>query len=164
MFPTHSARDLSHLISHVGRRVTERVRAALEPEGCDLDEWWVLNLLSEGTGFPMAAVADCVGMRPPALTRLVDRLVANNLVYRRVDLEDRRRVRILLTPRGKSLHRRLSALVERSQTELFESSDDAELLQDLLRRLDATLDGAAGAAPGRPDAEHAPRLLPATGP
>jgi DNA-binding MarR family transcriptional regulator len=163
MFPTHSARDLSHLISHVDRRLAERVLAALEPEGCDLDEWRVLNLLAEGTGLPMAAVADCVGMRPPALTRLVDRLVANNLVYRRVDLEDRRRVRIFLTPRGKSLHRRLAALVERSQAELFASSDDAELLQYLLRRLDVALDGGA-AEPGRPDAETDPRLLPATRP
>ena len=164
MFPTHSARDLSHLVSHLDRRLAERVRAALEPEGCDLDEWRVLNLLGAGTGCPMAAVADCVGMRPPALTRVVDRLVANNLVYRRVDLEDRRRVRIFLTPRGKSLHRRLAALVERSQAELFASSDDAELLQYLLRRLDVTLDGGGAAEPGRPDAESDPRLLHATRP
>jgi DNA-binding MarR family transcriptional regulator len=161
MFPTHSARDLSHLISHVQERVGARVHAALEPEGCDLDEWRVLNLLSDGTGLPMAAVAEYVGMRPPALTRLVDRLVANNLVYRKIDVEDRRRVRILLTPRGKSLHRRLAALVERSQAELFASSGDAELLQDLLCRLDAALDAAAHAAPGVP-AEYSRGLLPAT--
>jgi DNA-binding MarR family transcriptional regulator len=164
MFPTHARRDLSHLISHMERRIADRAQAALKPEGCDLDEWRVLNLLSEGTGFPMAAVADCVGMRPPALTRLVDRLVANNLVYRRIDLEDRRRVRIFLTPRGKSLHRRLAAVVERGQAELFASPNDAELLQDLLRRLDLTMDGAAAALPGRPDAESDPRLQPATRP
>jgi DNA-binding MarR family transcriptional regulator len=148
MFPPHATRDLSHLVSHVARQVTEHVGAALQPEGCDLDEWRVLNLLSEGAGLPMTTVADCVGMKPPALTRLVDRLVANNLVYRRIDLADRRRVRILLTPRGKSLHRRLAVLVERSQAELFASPADAELLRDLLCRL-------AGADEG---------LLPATRP
>jgi DNA-binding MarR family transcriptional regulator len=136
MFPPHATRDLSHLISHVERRVTEHVEAVLEPEGCDLDEWRVLNLLADGAGLMMAAVADCVGMKAPALTRLVDRLVANNLVYRRIDLADRRRVRIFLTPRGKSLHRRLAALVEWSQAELFPSSEDAELLRDLLCRID----------------------------
>lgn len=164
MFSTHTARDISHLIRHVERRVTEHVQAALEPEGCELDEWWVLDLLSEGTGFPMASVADHVGMRPPAMTRVVDRLVANNLVYRRIDLEDRRRVRIFLTPRGKSLHRRLAAIVERSQAELFASPDDSELLRRLLRRLDVSVDGATAAGPERPDAESDPRLLPATRP
>jgi DNA-binding MarR family transcriptional regulator len=154
MVPPHVTRDLSHLISHVERRVTEHIKAALEPEGCDLDEWRVLNLLSEGAGIPMAAVADCVGLRAPALTRLVDRLVANNLVYRRIDLADRRRVRIFLTPRGKSLHRRLAALVERSQAELFASLDDAEVLRNMLSRLDAGLDGA----------RSEPGLLPATRP
>lgn len=142
---SHLSRDFSHLLSHVERRVADLLRAALEPEGCDVEEWRVLNLLSEGSGYPMAVVADHLGLRPPALTRLVDRLVANNIVYRRVDLEDRRRVRILLTPRGKSLHRRLAAVIERSQSELFASSQDNELLQDLLLRLDEALDGSASA-------------------
>jgi DNA-binding MarR family transcriptional regulator len=127
----------------------------VQPRGCELDEWWVLDLLSEGTGFSMAGLADHV--RPPAMTRVVDRLVANNLVYRRIDLEDRRRVRIFLTPRGKSLHRRLAAIVERSQAELFAAPDDCELLRHLLRRLDAGVDGTTAAGP-----EH-PRLLPTTG-
>jgi DNA-binding MarR family transcriptional regulator len=160
MFPQNSSREFSHLISHVERRVTERLRSALGPEGCDVDQWRVLNLLSEGSGYPMTEVADCVGVRPAALTRLVDRLVANNLVYRRIDPEDRRRVRLFLTPRGKSVHRRLAALVERSQAELFTSAEEAELLQDLLRRLDHALDRSA-ALPGPADGPADPRLLPA---
>jgi DNA-binding MarR family transcriptional regulator len=147
---SHLSRDFSHLLSHVERRVAELLRAALAPEGCDVEEWRVLNLLSEGSGYPMAVVADHVGLRPPALTRLVDRLVANNIVYRRVDLEDRRRVRLFLTPRGKSLHRRLATVIERSQTELFASSHDKELLQDLLLRLDEALDASASGAGHQP--------------
>jgi DNA-binding MarR family transcriptional regulator len=150
MNPSHLSGDFSHLLSLVERRVAEQLRAALAPEGCDVEEWRVLNLLADGSGYPMAVVADHVGLRPPALTRLVDRLVANNVVYRRVDLEDRRRVRLFLTPRGKSLHRRLAAVIERSQTELFASSHDKELLQDLLLRLDEALDGSASGAGHQP--------------
>jgi DNA-binding MarR family transcriptional regulator len=136
-------------MSNVERRVTEHVEAALEPEGCALDEWRVLNLLSEGAGLPMATLAEWVGTKAPALTRLVDRLVANNLVYRRIDLADRRRVRIFLTPRGKSQHRRLAVLVERSQAELFASTEDAELLRNLLCRL-AGSESEPGLLPSRP--------------
>jgi DNA-binding MarR family transcriptional regulator len=88
----------------------------------------------------MSEVAEHAFLPAPTLTKLVDRLVANNIVYRRVDLEDRRRVRIFLTARGKSLHRRLSGIVERSQGEVLAATGDAELLQQLLLRLGNALD------------------------
>jgi DNA-binding MarR family transcriptional regulator len=141
MATPHSRHDLSHLLSHIERRVVARQRAALEPEGCGVEEWRVLNVLSDATGHTMSEVADEVSLPSPTLTKLVDRLVANNLVYRRVDLEDRRRVRVFLTPRGKSLHRRLSGIVEDSQAELLAATWDGEMLRELLVRLGDALDG-----------------------
>jgi DNA-binding MarR family transcriptional regulator len=79
----------------------------------------------------------------PTLTKLVDRLVANSLVYRRIAVEDRRKVRIFLTTRGKRLHRRLSAIVERSQAELLAETPHGELLEELLVAAHI-FDGAAG--------------------
>jgi DNA-binding MarR family transcriptional regulator len=89
----------------------------------------------------MSEVAEYAFLPSPTLTKLVDRLVSNNVVYRRVDVEDRRRVRVFLTARGKSLHRRLSAIVERSQSEVLAATGNAELLQQLLTRLGGALDG-----------------------
>lgn len=53
------------------------------------------------------------------MSKLIDGMVADNLVYRRVDVSDRRRVLVFLTARGHRLHRRLSPAVERQQEELL---------------------------------------------
>jgi DNA-binding MarR family transcriptional regulator len=127
-------RDLAHLLSVLERHVVERQRAALAVEGCTVEEWRVVDFLADG-GHTMSEAADYAGLPSPTLTKLVDRLVANNIVYRRIDLEDRRKVRIFLTTRGKSLHRRLVAIVEHSQADLLADCVDAEPLEAALERL-----------------------------
>jgi DNA-binding MarR family transcriptional regulator len=141
MTHSQSGSDFSHLLAQLERRFAERLRAVLLPEGCGIEEWRVLDLLALSGGCTMSEVADHVFLPAPTLTKLVDRLVANNIVYRRVDLEDRRRVRIFLTVRGKSLHRRLGGIVERAQNEVLAATGDSELLRELLLRLGDALDG-----------------------
>jgi DNA-binding MarR family transcriptional regulator len=141
MTHSQSDSDFSHLLTRLERRFTERLRAVLLSEGCGIEEWRVLDLLAVSGGCTMSEVADHAFLPAPTLTKLVDRLVANNIVYRRVDLEDRRRVRIFLTARGKSLHRRLGEIVEHSQNAVLAATGDAELLHGLLVRLGDALDG-----------------------
>lgn len=89
----------------------------------------------------MAAVAEAAFLPPPTLTKLVDQLVDQNLVYRRVDPLDRRRILAHLTPRGEDHWRRVDREV-RAQWPVLSDGDD-ELLRGLLHRLADTLDGAA---------------------
>jgi len=135
MNDSRRSRDLAHLLSTLERQVVERQRAALGIEGCGVEEWRVINFLAEG-GQTMSEAAKYAGLAAPTLTKLVDRLVTNNIVYRRIALEDRRKVRIFLTRRGKSLHRRLAEIVECCQAELLAETADGELIADLLQRLD----------------------------
>jgi len=129
------SRDLAHLLSTLERHVVERQRAALGVEGCGVQEWRVIDCLAEG-GRTMSEAATYAGLASPALTKLVDRLVTNNIVYRRIDLEDRRKVRIFLTRRGKSLHRRLAEIVDQCQAELLAETAAGELIEELVQRLD----------------------------
>jgi DNA-binding MarR family transcriptional regulator len=128
------SRDLAHLLSTLERHVVERQRVALGVEGCGVEEWRVIDFLAEG-GHTMSEAAKYAGLASPALTKLVDRLVTNNIVYRRIDLEDRRKVRIFLTRRGKSMHRRLAEIVDQCQGELLDETADGELIEELLQRL-----------------------------
>jgi DNA-binding MarR family transcriptional regulator len=128
------SRDLAHLLSTLERHVVERQRVALGVGGCGVEEWRVIDFLAEG-GHTMSEAAKYAGLASPALTKLVDRLVTNNIVYRRIDLEDRRKVRIFLTRRGKSMHRRLAEIVDQCQVELLAETADGELIEELLQRL-----------------------------
>lgn len=133
---------LAQLLSQAERRMTHRLERLLGDGGVSLGEWRVLSCLANGGGRPMNEVAEFAMLPPPTLTKVVDRMVAGNLVYRGIDVRDRRRVLVFLTPRGRALHRRLHRLVEDEQGELQESCDP-EALSDLTRllvRLIETLD------------------------
>src|ERR1700704_2580867 len=85
MTHSQSDRDFSHLLTRLERRVAETLRAVLVPEGCGIEEWRVLDLLACSGGCTMSEVAEHAFLQAPTLTKLVDRLVANNIVYRRGD-------------------------------------------------------------------------------
>ncbi|SDY59426.1 hypothetical protein SAMN05661080_03979 [Modestobacter sp. DSM 44400] len=97
----------------------------------------------------MSDVATFATLPAPSATKLIDGMVADNLVYRRVDVHDRRRVLIFPTPHGRALHRRLSLAIEEQQQQLVErvSPDGGDGLAVLLGRLIAHLD--AEQDPGR---------------
>jgi DNA-binding MarR family transcriptional regulator len=88
----------------------------------------------------MTAVAEAAFLPPATLTKLVDQLVDQNLVHRRVDPLDRRRILAHLTPRGQTYWRRLDREV-RARCPVLSDGED-ELLRGLLERLVDTLDGA----------------------
>ena len=48
----------------------------------------------------MSELAEIVLMNPPAMTKMVDRMVADGLVQRQIGREDQRRVTLILTEHG----------------------------------------------------------------
>jgi DNA-binding MarR family transcriptional regulator len=139
MTSTRPDENLAHLLSQAERRVTGRLSAALEAEGLTLAQWRVLSLLADGAGHPMTEAAEFAMLPAPSLTKVVDRMVSSNLVYRRPDLRDRRRVLIYSTARGRRLHQRLSrdlGPAERVLRDIADERDAAELTRLLLRVLD----------------------------
>ncbi|MFJ3670936.1 MarR family winged helix-turn-helix transcriptional regulator [Streptomyces sp. NPDC090106] len=143
--PTSSPRrprDLVHLLTRVERLTARRLQAALDEEGCSLDAWRVLARLSDGQGHHMTALAEAAFLPAPTLTKLVDQLVDQNLVHRRVDPLDRRRILAHLTPRGLDYWRRVDRAV-RDGWPAGLAEGDEELLRALLDRLAETLDATA---------------------
>lgn len=140
--PTRQPPDLIHLLTRAERLLSRRLTAILGDEGCSLDAWRVIGLLSDGAGHYMTEIAEHSFLPPGTLTKLVDQLVDDNMVYRRIDEVDRRRILAHLTPRGKRLHQRISVQIEASIATLPGSGADRELLEGLLSRLIGSLDGA----------------------
>ncbi len=149
---------LPDLLSRVEREVTRRLAALLAAEGCTIDEWRVLSLLARTGGRPMTAIAQATLLPPPTLTKRVDHMVADGLVYRRVGVDDRRRVLVLLAPRGRVAHDRLAPLVAQELTHLADQAPgvDLDMLTGLLGELVDALE--QGAPPGitAPDAATVP--------
>lgn len=129
---------LAALLARAERDLTLRVCAALDEEGCAVERWHALALLADGAGHPMTELAGQVSSSPPTLTRLIDSMVADNLVHRKVDERDRRRVLVFATHRGRALHRRIAARIDRHIDDILPaemSREDLERLSTLLAAL-----------------------------
>lgn len=133
----HPGEELAWLLSRVTHQLDQRLCAILETEGLTLGQWRVLRLLSDGSGHAMTEAAHYAMLSPPTLTKAVDQLVWANLVYRRADPSDRRRVLIHLTARGRRLQQRLSGRVSPATGIFREVLDEADLarLTQLLQRI-----------------------------
>ena len=109
MTPTEPARDLAHQLSRAERLLSGWTSAFLEKERCTLEEWRVLNILSDGHGHIMTDIAEFAMLPAPTLTKLMDRMVSAALVYRRADDRDRRRVLAYLTESGRARYEQAAA-------------------------------------------------------
>jgi MarR family transcriptional regulator, organic hydroperoxide resistance regulator len=129
--------ELAWLLSRVAHQLDQRLCAILEMEGLTLAQWRVLRRLSDGTGHAMTEVAHDAMLPPPTLTKAVDQLVSANLVQRRADLRDRRRVLIHLTARGRRLQQQLVGKLSPATGIFREVLDEADLalLTQLLQRI-----------------------------
>ncbi|MGB3371214.1 MAG: MarR family transcriptional regulator [Rhodococcus sp. (in: high G+C Gram-positive bacteria)] len=130
--PTHRGGGADRLLSALERAVSERMRLALEPEGLDLEEWRVLSFLSDGDGHTMADTAEFALLPPPTLTKVVNRLVSNNLVHRRTGTVDRRQVLIRTTARGQRKFEDVAGVVESVHRALFASDAAREAFETVL--------------------------------
>ncbi|WP_327320056.1 MarR family winged helix-turn-helix transcriptional regulator [Streptomyces sp. NBC_01235] len=135
--------ELLRLLTRAERLAVRRVQSVLEEFDCSVEAWQVLDLLSDGQGHHMTAVADHAFMPAPSATKLVDQLVDQNLVFRRVDPVDRRRVLAYLTPRGVRRRQQLVREVRADWAELeplLMDDERGERLEGLLERLAEVLE------------------------
>ncbi|MCU7729845.1 MarR family transcriptional regulator [Actinoplanes sp. KI2] len=126
--------DLMQLLTRAERLVAQRVTAVLAEWSVSIDAWRVITRLAEEPE-TMGSLSAALFMPAASLTRLIDQLVDDNLVYRRVDAVDRRRIRAHLTPRGRRLYARITA-------DLSDMPDDS-LLAERLSALITSLSGAS---------------------
>ncbi|MGW0708064.1 MarR family winged helix-turn-helix transcriptional regulator [Streptomyces sp. NPDC002643] len=162
--------ELLHLLTRAERLSVRRVQSVLDEFDCSVEAWRVLDLLSDGRGHNMTALADHAFLPAPSLTKLIDQLVDQNLVFRRIDPADRRRVLAHLTPRGKERWQLLTREVRADWAELApllaEAEAEAEAgedgggprLEPLLDRLARALEeGASAGGRGRVSGGRAER-------
>ena len=130
--------DLLRSLTRAERLLSRRLGAVLAEDGLTIEAWRVLCLLADGQGHPMSEVSAEAFLPPGTLTKLVDQLVDRNLVFRRVDVLDRRRIRAYLTARGRREHERIDQQIRANLAEvgLRDATDLADLTDQLATLVD----------------------------
>ena len=98
---------MEELVSHMfimGRLMRDRIHKSIGTgQQCTMLEFETLKYVKD-TGKPhMREVAKNFHVTPPAATLLIESLVKERLLARVLDPDDRRSVRVSLTPKGKKL-------------------------------------------------------------
>lgn len=137
MAATKMRDQLAYMIASVNRLLEAELEERLRPGGVPIEQYRILEVLDASEPCAMGEIATQSLIEPPTLTKIIDKMVAEGLVYRAPDPNDRRRVLILTAPGGKALFKRLrgvSSAQEQRLTELLDSDRAAEL-RNLLREL-----------------------------
>jgi MarR family transcriptional regulator, transcriptional regulator for hemolysin len=104
---------LARALVMTGKALREHFEEALAQAGSSLATWVVLNGIVRGQRESQRGLAGDLRIKGATLTRHLDRLEREGLVRRARDPDDRRQIRVELTPAGLELHRRLRATARR---------------------------------------------------
>lgn len=126
---------LAYLLSEADRRVNGQLAEHFRDEGVPIEYWRILQALVDGHGHSMGELAGAALMNHPTLTKTIDRMVSEALVYRRQDVADRRRVAVYIATRGRALLRRLDGHALEHQAVLSDALGDRATGQ-LMRQLE----------------------------
>lgn len=111
---------LAYMVAHAHRTLHNDLERNLQEEGVSVEQWRMLEVLSDRKGRSMGEIAELVLMNHPALTKMTDRMVARGLVHRAPDQEDQRRVLVYVADRGLELFSRIKGRVDSQNSELEE--------------------------------------------
>ncbi|WP_067886834.1 MarR family winged helix-turn-helix transcriptional regulator [Nocardia vaccinii] len=114
--------ELARLVRQVSQELDKTVATCLGETSPG--RWHVLNAVADGQGRSMSQLAEATQLNAATLTRLIDAMIADNLVHRKVDDADRRRVLVYPTRRGRLTHKVMNqALADSDVTAITTGSE-----------------------------------------
>ena len=123
---------LSYALAAAHRTVNQILSARLKKHGIQIEAWRVMECLDAGEKLTMGELAKQALLNPPALSKLVDRMVSDGLVHRQISTADQRQINLLLTSLGRTRMLQIRQDVEdedRALTDQFNTQDGALLIQ-----------------------------------
>ena len=120
------------LLNQACRLLVQQLSRRLKPTGLSVDKARILALLTAGNGMSMGELAEIFVVNNPTLTKIVDRMVTDKLVFREPDSEDRRKVLIRITSSGTYLHGTAQRVTQDQQLQIDNSYQQSEELGNLL--------------------------------
>ncbi len=142
MVDRDSAARVVGALAAAQRQSARLLDRALSEVELTYDQWLLLRAVRDVDAATMGDLSQRVGLTPATTTRAVDCLVDSALVYRHSSREDRRRVVVALSDRGRGRLAQADDVVESMADTIFASDD----VQDLVQTWLASRLGVAGVA------------------
>ncbi len=118
--------ELSSLMPSIMRGVLKRQSDEIMSGQITMPQFIVLELIKDRGELKMTEIASEMSITLPAATGLIDRLHSMDMIDRVYDKSDRRIIRIVATPKGKSLVNRIIKKRMKSVKNIFGKLSEAE--------------------------------------
>jgi len=131
-----SDKPLNEYLAHLLVQANRQVNRQLSLEGITLEHWRALKLISDKDGVTMRELSDELMQNFPTLTKIIDKMVLEALVYRRPDEVDRRKVRLYISDKGKAVLQQQNSRLNEHQDKIEDSygSEEAQMLKQMLEQ------------------------------
>lgn len=135
--------SIGYQIRSTHRALQRYLQAKIAPYGVTLGMWYFLRVLWEEDGLTQRELSSRVGTMEPTTLTAIQAMERSGIVERVRNLEDKRKVNIFLTKKGRGLKRVLLPLaheiVDRASAGF--SPREAATILDLLKQIQANLEG-----------------------
>jgi len=119
-------RQLSQLIPSITKGILRRHADEVSRGEITMSQYLVIEMLSRKGVMNMTEIALDMGITLPAATGLIDRLHGLRILARTYDKNDRRVIRIHLTPKGQRLFLSVSRKREKTTSHIFGKLSEGE--------------------------------------
>jgi MarR family transcriptional repressor of emrRAB len=129
---------LNRLIAHIHKGIQEHYHAVLKPVGLNYTSYTSLMMIygAENRTLTPSDLAESSGEKPTNITRICDELLEKGLIERHPSVDDRRRIELTVTRKGRQLVEKLQPEISQALDDLYGSFSAGELKQynQLLRK------------------------------
>lgn len=101
--PPDEDAGLGQILRDVHRAYVRVLQHRIAPHGVSMGQWFFLRALWEEDGLTQRELSQRVGMMEPTTVTALNSMERRGLVERRRNVQDRRKVNIFLTAKGRSL-------------------------------------------------------------
>lgn len=120
-------RHICFNLGKVMRQVYNYYEQKLSPLGLTPSQFFVFNALWMQDGINFSELEEQVSLDASTLTGIIDRMERNGFVERRQDLQDRRAVRVFLTPKAKEMGHQILKFADELDADLRRPFSEAEI-------------------------------------
>lgn len=125
-------------VAEIHRILTRSLTVRFSEEGTTVDHWCALSAIAGLPSPTMSDLARKTRLPNATLTRIVDSLVSDALVFRLAGKNDRRRINVYLSDFGRQRLDRLNDMAAAADRALADQLGDS-LINDLRRNVDQTV-------------------------
>lgn len=120
---------LLYLLAASSERASEQFHEQVRQKGLRVPEWRVLASLVDNESLMVTHLARLSLMEQSRMTRIVDQMNKNGLLEKIEDSEDKRRVRVCLTRKGRALAKNLVVEANKHEKQLLSALEDTDASQ-----------------------------------